>query len=368
MAQRHTARRWREPPPPLTRGRGRRGAMGRVLAAGVVLLALLHLAILLGWLAVHALLGDSRWWSFLLNTFALYLFVPLVAIVPLALVVRRALLRASALAGLLIFLAIYGPLFVPPALRPHPPAAAPRLTALTFNVHVTNMNSAGIVDALRRADADVVGLQEVNPAVAQALRRDLADRYPYQVLQAPGAPSTTAILSRYPLQATGITLPGQWNDAPLVVRLRFAGTAVTVLDAHPVSTLLTRGQIREETRQRAETAQAIAAFVRAQQDPVLVLTDFNATDQSTPYAIVTRVLGDAWREGGFGFGHTFPGDDSFNGTRPRVRDWYIPQWLVRIDYVFHSRQWQTVDARIGPWDGVSDHRPVVATLALVQRT
>ena len=35
----------------------------------VGLLALAHTAILLGWVAVHALLGDSRWWSFLLNTF-----------------------------------------------------------------------------------------------------------------------------------------------------------------------------------------------------------------------------------------------------------------------------------------------------------
>jgi endonuclease/exonuclease/phosphatase family metal-dependent hydrolase len=99
---------------------------------------------------------------------------------------------------------------------------------------------------------------------------------------------------------------------------------------------------------------------------VLVLTDFNAGDQSTPYAIVAGVLGDAWREGGFGFGHTFPGDDSFDGTRPRVRDWYIPQWLVRIDYVFHSHQWQTAEAHLCPWDGASDHRPVCATLALLR--
>jgi hypothetical protein len=32
--------------------------------------------------------------------------------------------------------------------------------------------------------------------------------------------------------------------------------------------------------------------------------------------------------------------------------------------VFHSRQWRTVEAHIGPWDGASDHRPVCATLAL----
>lgn len=170
----------------------------------------------------------------------------------------------------------------------------------------------------------MVGLQEVSPAVAQALRGGLSDRYPYQILGAPGAASSVAILSRYPLQPTGIALPGQWSDAPLVARLQFAGATVTVLDAHPVSTLLTRGQIRAETGQRAYTAEVIADFARAQQDPTIVLSDFNAGDQSTPYATVTRVLGDAWREGGVGFGHTFPGDRSFDESRPRVQDLVHP--------------------------------------------
>jgi endonuclease/exonuclease/phosphatase (EEP) superfamily protein YafD len=37
---------------------------------------------------------------------------------------------------------------------------------------------------------------------------------------------------------------------------------------------------------------------------------------------------------------------------------------VRIDYVFHSRRWRTVEAYLGPWDGTSDHRLVGATLSL----
>src|SRR5437899_1207143 len=163
MARRQSARRWENTSPARTRKRRRRGTAGRVLAACIVLLALAHAVVLLGWVAVHALLGDSRWWSFLLNTFALYLFVPLAATVPLALVLRRPLLRACALFGALLFLVTYGALFVPPALRPTPPADAPRLTAMTFNVHVTNHNPAGIAAAIRRAGADVVGLQEVNP-------------------------------------------------------------------------------------------------------------------------------------------------------------------------------------------------------------
>lgn len=364
MIQRNSTRQGAVSPQDRPRRRSWRRRIARALAVVLALLALAHLAGLLGWVAIHAILGDSRWWSFLLNTFALYLFVPLVALIPLALVVRQAVLRACTLVSTILFLVFYGGLFVPPALRPTPAANAPRLSVMTFNVHVSNQNPAGVVDAIRTANADVVGLQEVNPVMAAALRQDLSGRYPYQILEAPGAVSTLAVLSRYPLQPTGITLSGDWNDAPLVVRLQLASATVTILNAHPVSTLLSRGEIRQETQDRAETAHVVAGFVAAQRTPVIVLTDFNAGDQSTPYAIVGTVLADAWRDKGFGFGHTFPGDNSFNGTRPRVRDWYIPQWLVRIDYVFHSRQWRTVEAHLGPWDGTSDHRPVCATLAL----
>src|SRR5437899_8542604 len=206
MIQRTSTRQGAISPQDRPRRRGWRRRIARALAVVLALLALAHLAGLLGWVAVHALLGDSRWWSFLLNTFVLYLFVPLAVTVPLALLLRRPLLRACALFGAVLFLVTYGGLFMPPTLRAAPPADAPRVRVMTFNVHVTNQNPDGVAAAIRRAGADVVGLQEVNPTVARALRRDLAARYPYQVLGAPGASSTLAVLSRYPLQPTAIAL------------------------------------------------------------------------------------------------------------------------------------------------------------------
>ncbi len=345
----------------------RRRSLGRVLAKVVLALAVLHTAALFGWAAVHALIGDGAWWSFLLNTFALYLFAPLVLTIPLALLLRSRLMQLCAIAGVMLFLVTYGALFVPPALRPAVAADAPRLRAMTFNVLMTNVDPAGVVAALRRSGADLIGLQEANPGVVEALRRDLSGIYPYQVVGDLIGRSRLVLLSRYPLQIVKVALPGQWTDVPLVARMRFAGATVTVLDAHPVSTDITIEGMNEETRQRAYTANVIAGFVRAQMGPVVMLSDFNCGDQSTPYGIVTRVLGDAWREGGFGPGGTFPGGDSPGNSRPRVFGRLVPQWLVRIDYVFHSRHWRTVDARIGPWDGVSDHRPVLATLALTER-
>ena len=97
---------------------------------------------------------------------------------------------------------------------------------------------------------------------------------------------------------------------------------------------------------------------------MIALGDFNATAESAAYATVTNVLADAWREAGWGPGHTFPGADSPGSSRHRIAGILIPKWLLRIDYVFHSFHWQTLKAWIGPWDDVSDHRPVMVRLAL----
>jgi endonuclease/exonuclease/phosphatase (EEP) superfamily protein YafD len=42
----------------------------------------------------------------------------------------------------------------------------------------------------------------------------------------------------------------------------------------------------------------------------------------------------------------------------------VPQWLIRIDYIFYSDGLTPLTAQVGPWDGVSDHRPVLVEVAL----
>ena len=96
--------------------------------------------------------------------------------------------------------------------------------------------------------------------------------------------------------------------------------------------------------------------------PVLALGDANTTDLSAAYHNVTGTLGDAWREAGFGFGHTFPGAQNDFSSRPAIAGWDVPQWMVRIDYVFHSQEFAAIEAHTAQPDGVSDHRGVVARL------
>jgi endonuclease/exonuclease/phosphatase (EEP) superfamily protein YafD len=84
--------------------------------------------------------------------------------------------------------------------------------------------------------------------------------------------------------------------------------------------------------------------------PLVVIGDFNLTDQQGLYAPLTQHLHDAHRESGWGMGFTF--------TRfPRIG---LPVW--RIDYVFHSPDLVSLSTTVGDCSG-SDHRPVIARLA-----
>lgn len=86
------------------------------------------------------------------------------------------------------------------------------------------------------------------------------------------------------------------------------------------------------------------------------------TPLSDAYAILTSELRDAWLQTGFGLGHTFPGSDHQEGSRPRIAGVPVPMWLARIDYILYSPDWKADSVHNTRFDGASDHRGVVAVL------
>ena len=91
--------------------------------------------------------------------------------------------------------------------------------------------------------------------------------------------------------------------------------------------------------------------------PVVVVGDFNTTDQSVAYSALARHLKDAHREAGRGFGHTFP---AYMG---RFRGIPIFPRLVRVDMGFCSPEFTALGSRVLPEHGESDHLPVLVRLA-----
>jgi len=336
------------------------------ITARLVTLARVYFTVLFGWAILHALFGDRWWWLFLPNSFAVYFFFPLPVILAIALLAQRRETWLGFGVALVLGVYLFGGLFLP---KFHAAgASSPTLTVMTYNLLGFNENREGIVAVLRTSNADVIALQELNPSVAESIQRDLAGEYPYQALDPQFGVVGLGVISRYPLHPAGQTLPGaNWVGTPQVLDLDWNGTAVTLLHFHPFPTNLNGAANMEwSVRAREQQARIVVDFVAAYPAPLIAPVDFNANDQSTAYTIAARVLVDSWREAGWGLGHTFPGAASYGSSRPSIAGVVVPMWMTRIDYVFHSRHWRATSAWIGPWDGVSDHRPIVAQLALTR--
>ncbi len=303
------------------------------------------------WLFLHFVVSDRFWPVAIRNTTAFYLFLPLLPLVVLAaLAPRRRLLLGLLLFPLLVFLAFFGVLFLP---RLEAPPAGTRLTAMSYNVLHSNRDFEAIAAVVRGAQPDLLGFQELNAAHAAELPRLLAD-YPYHALTLNDGFSGVGLTSRYPIEsAEAFHLPPRDLALRAVVNVDGRRLIVYVVHLSPNNLLnfplaqlpsLAAQRYADRLSETTQLNQELAALA----EPVLLLCDCNLTDSSAAYGNLKAVLGDSFREAGWGFGHTLQGLQS-------------PVPLQRIDYVWHSDEFFAVAAQVGERGG-SDHRPVWAEL------
>lgn len=341
--------------PQTTDGRG----LYRWLLARLVTLTWAYGTVLGSWLVMRFVLGDFSWWSFALNSLLLYAFAPLPAVLVVAVLSRRRQVWAILIMSAAVWAWQWGGLFLPGA--PIVQAGGPALSVMAYNVLGSNVETEAVLATIRQANADVVALQELNLENAAVIARELQAEYPHQVLNPARGVTGAGVISRFPFRLTGESLPDRaWVSEPHILELEVAGRSVTLVRFHAIAN---PGNYAPRERQ----ARQLAEYARAHTGPLIVVGDLNVTDQNSAYDLLARELRDAWREVGWGFGHTFPGADQLvspGSSRPVLGGVSVPQWLVRIDYVFHSDELAALDARLGQFDGMSDHRPVIATLAL----
>ncbi|MBZ0277814.1 MAG: endonuclease/exonuclease/phosphatase family protein [Anaerolineae bacterium] len=307
-------------------------------------------------LLLHVLVGE-RWtlvaWF---NSFVHLLVVPAVALFPLGLLLRRKSV-VILLPPLLAFVLIYIPAIVPPTVQAAPEESTP-LVILTYNLKSQAVQLEGLSAIIHASGADVVALQELSVAAAAYLDAEFATIYPYRALHPqPDNPIPgQGILSRYPL-----TSDEYWRIylGHQRVTVDVHGQPVTIYNVHPTQPLGPGGFIRRQTE-----INDILERTAQETGPLLLLGDFNMSDQSDPYREITAWYGDAFRQAGWGLGFTFPaGITRFSNLSDSVPITMTP--LVRLDYIFHNAAFLPVEARVWPESGGSDHRPVLATFALV---
>ena len=108
------------------------------------------------------------------------------------------------------------------------------LKLLQANVLSTNADYASLSALLDSEQPDVVVLQEVSPAWAEAVRR-LASAWPHQVIEEREGNFGIALLSKYPLASTAVVASEPLGFPTIVATLDVSGRRVQLVGTHPVS-------------------------------------------------------------------------------------------------------------------------------------
>jgi endonuclease/exonuclease/phosphatase (EEP) superfamily protein YafD len=308
--------------------------------------------------------GDRWWWLALANVASLYLFLPLVVLLPLAIWSRNRAAIVATAAPLVVFVFLYGGLFLPRVAPQRASGTAP-LRILTLNVLGGNDDGAPVAQLVTEESPDLVCLQELNPRMAEDLVARLGQEYPYYALLPEEGVTGLGVFSRHPLQDGGEIPDPAWAHGAQVVTVEFEGRPVLVLNVHAMTSWLSigsrswgTGRFEQTFRLREQQARLWLERVAQHDGPAIVAGDCNTTDQNESYRLLAAELRDAHRRAGWAWGHTFPAIRGYFGPIP------APRRLLRLDYVWHSEQWGALAARVGRWDGQSDHRPLVITLLL----
>jgi vancomycin resistance protein VanJ len=310
------------------------------------------------------LVAERLWWTTLL------VYIPQVAyLAPAGLVLLPVLWSRDARA-LAVFCAtllfIAGPLMgynVPMPLLSR--GDAPRVRVLAYNIRGALSGIDLIQAEVDRYRPDVAVFAEARGWRDDAeLRADLEATFP-EWSYADGG--DMFIASRWPIEDTESLPLGTYRTGDpsmdrvkLRARVRAPFGDFQVVGVHFRTAVYGRtllkewrsvpGYMRHTGRIRREQADDLVDWLKTLEGPVILAGDFNTPPAGSIYRALTRNHGDAFAARGFGWGYTYP------SRRP----------LLRIDYVFHSRDWNAVQCEVGSGAG-SDHRPVFAELALRSR-
>lgn len=329
----------------------------------VIAISVLYALVTVWILVMKMLISENLPIVALFNTFLHLLLIPAFVLALLMILWRRWLVVAALLPAMLYFTVSYGDRFIPHAVAATTPGRT--LKILTYNLHAEEFHLDGILNLIRASEADIVNLQELSRPLAERITAELSAVYPYQGLYAKRfADAGMGLLSRYPITEDEYwrnPMPPDGHGQQRAV-IDFNGTPIVIYNAHPMRPVM-RG-ISFDDYYRNQDIQVVLKRITQETAPVLLMGDFNITDQTEDYHRITAYFEDTYRQVGWGLGPTYPNAAPATLPDDDIRaQWKVPQ-LLRLDYIFHSFQFTALNAHVWPTSGGSDHYPVYAELAL----
>lgn len=233
---------------------------------------------------------------------------------------------------------------------------------MTINQLYSNKHADDLVHVIRQNNADIVGIQELSPGLAQAIDEQLRDLYPYQWMLPGDHDKGLGLLSKVPFDNQ--QLSDGFNCQQAVIR--FQGQPITLINVHLTAPDI--GVRRQETsrvpwlyafdesQRNAEWSQVFQAIDRSN-GSLVVLGDFNTNDHEPPYKAMAARMQDTFDQAEWGFGFTFPS----NAGRGSASS---PIPLIRIDYIWVRDGIVPSAAHVDCNSGGSDHCLLVADMLL----
>jgi endonuclease/exonuclease/phosphatase (EEP) superfamily protein YafD len=341
--------------------------LSRLLRSCYIAAAIGYSAAFTLYLLLRFVLGDGWWWMAMLNSFVLWGFVPLLILLPFALLLKMPRISLGMIALLMVAVVWYTPRFLPRSIAQ---AQGDSLRVVTFNMWGGNEELEDVESWLRETDADVVLLQEIVPVYAENTIPALSDIYPYQFFQTIDERFVgNGILSRYPLlESENLWIAGDGLQQRVVIEV--GDQRIILYNVHfympqtdtphfylPIDYPYLNIALLYDDTSRNRQINGMLDVVRDEEGIVIVGGDFNMSDSSIFYDHVASEMTDGFRQAGTGLGLSWP-----NARRETA----LPSWtppVMRIDYVWYRGDVSATNAYMGAQLG-SDHLPVAVTLAL----
>ena len=309
------------------------------------------------WFLLWLTVGDGPWWLTVLNRVVPYLFLPVLLFLAWLLLKREYKLAVVLALPTLIFLLLYRPYLVPSySSASHAPAD---LTVMTYNVLYSNLEYEAVSRNIRAYQPDLVALQEVVPAMMDALEIRLADDYPYSMHGTNGEYGVTAVFSRYPFFDTKVLDLGEDRRAVIVkaeVNDRTIVFAAVHLRAYGLQWVRPLTNVPHEiiNRTNLQNHQVELLLDELLDEPGLAIIgcDCNSKETSSSYRMLDRQFDSA----AYRVGWQIPGIE-LAGAKQDLN-------LNHIDFVWYRGELDPFAVYEIADTAGSDHHPVLALFEL----
>ncbi|MEK0180439.1 MAG: endonuclease/exonuclease/phosphatase [Oscillatoriales cyanobacterium] len=340
--------------------------LNRCFKQSAKIFAYSYLALIIGYLILKLIFWDRLWIIALISTFIPLIFFPtfLLPIIGLSIIQKRWFTIISAIACIILISWLHLKYFSPA--RVNITNSQSGLKILSHNLGWYTTQSPTLIKLIEREKPDIIFLQEIVEKHIERAFTWLKADYPYQIAIPP-----VGILSKYPIVSSEILNLAGHPETQQRAIINFNQQEIVIYNMQATGPWFRKSKILPLVRipvykyaKRAPEIQDLVERVQTETLPVIVAGDFNMTEETQDYHNVQKVMQDAFRKSGFGFGFTWPHGWQLKFLIKSL-NWKLNYPVCRIDYIWYSKHWGAKSSSVLEATE-SDHLPIAAELVLLQ--